>query len=220
MPNNGPLTDRTVLIVDDSASVRGVLEEALTEAGATTWLAEDGDEALELLKGRTPDLILLDLVMPRMNGWSVIEALRRTPELANIPVILETSAEDYSAFDRARRDGVAAFISKPFRLNEVVETCRRVFEGARPLQGRKAEAGEAAWPVEVRGVDGRVLAKGQLVDVDANGAQIEVSAPIPLGTIVSIVRETGDAVILAAEVRWVTRVENRYCQGLLLRKEP
>ena len=219
MQPDGPLASRTVLIVDDSQSVRGVLEAALTDAGATTWLAEDGEAAVTLLETRVPDLILLDLVMPRLNGWGVIERLRQTPRLARIPVILETSAEDYSAFDRARRDGVAAFISKPFRLNEVIETCRRVFDGARPLQGTKAAGeGETTWPVEVRDSDGRLLVKGDLVDVDANGAQVEVPTPLPLGSLVSIVRLSGGGSILSAEVRWVTRVGDRYCQGLLLRR--
>ncbi len=180
-------------------------------------LADDGQMAIELLAERKPDLILLDLVMPRLGGWAVLERLKTTPRTASIPVILETSAEDYSSFDRARRDGVVAFISKPFRLNEVVETCRRVFSGARPLQGTDT-AGSAGRPVEIRDRGGELLAHGDLVDLDETGAQVEVSTPLPLGRIVTLVFVDGETKPVPAEVRWLTNAGERYCQGLLLRK--
>ncbi len=72
-----PLESRTILIVEDAQSVRAVLQAALAEAGAVTWTAEDGEAAMQVLETSTPDLILLDLVMPRLDGWGVIERLRR-----------------------------------------------------------------------------------------------------------------------------------------------
>jgi CheY-like chemotaxis protein len=212
-----PLRGRTVLVVDDASSVRSILQAALTDAGATVWLADDGQMALELLTERKPDLILLDLVMPRLGGWAVLEKLKTTPRTASIPVILETSAEDYTSFDRARRDGVVAFISKPFRLNEVVETCRRVFSGARPLQGADT-VGSVGRPVEIRDRGGELLAQGDLIDLDSTGAQVEVSTPLPLGRIVTLVFADGETEPIPAEVRWLTSSGERYCQGLLLRK--
>lgn len=212
-----PLDSRTILIVEDTPSVRAVLQAALAEAGAITWLAEDGEAAMQLLEGDVPELILLDLLMPRLDGWGVIERLRQSPRTARIPVILETSAEDYSSFDRARRDGVAAFISKPFRLNEVVETCRRVFEGGRPLQGTRPDA-VSLGPVSVLGRDGSLLAQGDLVDLDSQGAQVELSSPLPLGEMIVLAREEPEPGRQLAEVRWVTRVEQRYCVGLLFHK--
>ncbi len=212
-----PLDARTILIVEDAQSVRAVLQAALAEAGAVTWTAEDGEAAMRVLEDRVPDLILLDLVMPRLDGWGVLELLRRSPRTAAIPVVLETSVGDYSSFDRARRDGVAAFISKPFRLNEVVETCRRVFAGSRPLQG--TSAGDApAEAIAIYGRDGRLLAQGQLVDLDTTGAQVILEVPLPLGESVELARASDPALRRSAEVRWVTRAAERYCLGLLLHK--
>jgi len=214
-PASRPLEARKVLVVDDAESIRSVLQTALSEAGADVWLAEDGIAALHVLSDVLPDLILLDLVMPRLDGWGVIEELRRSLRTAKIPVILETSAEDYASFDRARRDGVAAFISKPFRLNEVIGTCRRVFEGARPLQGANAQSA-TRW-VDLRSADGTPLAMAALVDLDAEGAQIEVTAPLPLGTVVLLGPTESGQQTFTAEVRWVTCSGGRCFVGLQFR---
>jgi two-component system chemotaxis response regulator CheY len=214
-----PLDSRTILIVEDAASVRAVLQAALAEAGAVTLMAEDGEAAMQLLETSTPDLILLDLVMPRLDGWGVLERLRRSPRTAAIPVVLETSVEDYSSFDRARHGGVAAFISKPFRLNEVIETCRRVFEGGRPLQGTLPGAAPPR-PIVIHGRDGRLLAQGELVDLDASGAQVVLAGPLPLGESITLASEADPGFRHTAEVRWVTCVDQRFCLGLLLQKQP
>lgn len=212
-PGDRPLEARKVLVVDDAESIRSVLQAGLTDAGAETWLAEDGVAALSMLASALPDLILLDLVMPRLDGWGVIEELRRSTRTARIPVVLQTSAEDYATFDRARRDGVAAFLSKPFRLNEVIETCRRVFEGARPLQGAGRPSPQAR-TVDVRSPDGRLLATAALLDLDAEGAQIELALPLPLGAAVLLGPVDPGQQAVAAEVRWVTSAGERCFVGL------
>ena len=137
----------SVLVVDDEVDIRDAVSELLADEGYVVQTAGDGAEALRKARDLHPSLVLLDLMMPGMNGWQVIEALILAPETAGIPVILQTTAEDLESFEKARRRGVAAFISKPFRLNEVIETCRRILEGARPLQGRSSleHEGPAVW---------------------------------------------------------------------------
>src|SRR5947207_12298096 len=161
-----PLASRRILVVDDQASIRSVLRAALAEAGAEVAEAESGDAALQSAKAQTPDLILLDLAMPGMNGWQFLEALRAVPETAAVPVILQTSSGDFPSYDQARRHAVAAFISKPFRLADVVETCRRVIAGARPLMGKLQDEPPPS-SVQVRDAQGRLLAVGTLVDADS-----------------------------------------------------
>jgi CheY-like chemotaxis protein len=211
-----PLTGRHILVVDDDPTVRQVLEEALTAAGAQAWGAESGNQALALLQRGLPDLVLLDLSMPLMDGWKVLEVLRESPRTARLPVILETSAEDYPSFDRARRQGVAAFVSKPFRLGELVETCRRVLDGARPLQGRP-ETDEKLPAVAVFDSEGRSLGEGRLIDRAPRGARISLSIPLGVGQVIEIGVEP-NAARLRAEVRWVKQAEGAFDHGLALRE--
>lgn len=212
-----PLASRRILVVDDQPSILGILEVALGEAGADVWTASDGPRALQSIEASVPDLILLDLVMPGMNGWEVIEALAASPRTAGVPVILQTSAEDFTTFDRAKKQGVAAFISKPFRLNEVIETCRRIVGGERPLQGKTPEDRETP-PVQIRSPEGNLIAVGRLLDVAPSGAQVEMDTALSLGQRVALTySEGGQSVTLAAEVRWITREGVRFHHGLAIR---
>ena len=210
-----PLTGRRILVVDDQPSIRAILEMALSEAGADVWCVPDGPSAITLLETANPELILLDLAMPGMNGWQVLEALSGKPRTAGIPVVLETSAQDFPSFQRARRHGVAAFLSKPFRLAEVVETCRRILEGARPLQGRH-EGGDATPPVQMRDAEDNLVALGWLLNMDARGAQVDLESPLEPGRRLTLVTQDGAQVTTRqAEVRWVNPVGGRYHHGLV-----
>lgn len=211
-----PLAGRRILVVDDQSSIRGILELALSEAGADVRTAPDGRAAIELVRLSSPDLILLDLAMPAMTGWQVLEELQASSRTASIPVVLQTSAEDYGSFDRAKKLRVAAFVSKPFRLSELVETCRRILEGARPLQGR-VEPPEVIPEVEIGDASGAVVARGTVIDVSPAGAQVDLNRPLRVGEQVTlIVKERGRSESRPAVVRWVTKVGGRFHHGLRL----
>jgi CheY-like chemotaxis protein len=211
-----PLQGRRILVVDDQAAIRSLLEVALSEAGADVQTAPDGLSAVELLALRPPDLVLLDIAMPGMNGWQVLEKLQASPRTAAIPVILQTSADDYDSYDSAKKFKVAAFVSKPFRLAEVVETTRRVLQGARPLQGR-LEPPAAAPEVEVRDTTDAPVGLGTLIERSGVVAQVDLDRPLTVGQKVTlVVKERGRAEPSPALVRWVTKVENRFHHGLRL----
>jgi two-component system, chemotaxis family, chemotaxis protein CheY len=213
-----PLATRRILVIDDQESIRGVLRAALEEAGAEVIEAGSGAEGVEVATSQLPDLILLDIAMPGMNGWQVLEALRSVDETSDIPVVLETSSGDFPSYEQARRHSVAAFISKPFRLADVVETCRRILGGARPLLGQAAHEAPLA-SVQVRDADDRLLAVGTLVDADAGGAQIEIDTALGQGqrVVLTVLREAGPE-RHQAEVRWVTSDGRRFVHGLRFRK--
>lgn len=209
-----PLASRRILVVDDQPAIREILQDALTDAGADVGTAPDGPSALTAARSLVPDLILLDLSMPGMSGWQVLDALHTTAATATIPVILQTSAEDFRTFERARKGGVAAFISKPFRLGEVVETCRRIVEGARPLQGR-GERAPSESRVRVLAVDGSVLAEGKLREIGARGGQVDLDRPLRPSQQVTLAVDLPEGPKEhAAEVRWIALVEGRYHHGL------
>jgi len=85
-------TKSCVLVVDDDADIRETLREAVEMVGCTALLAKDGQDALQVLGQHRPCLIILDLIMPVMTGEELLAALRREPELAQLPVVVSTSA--------------------------------------------------------------------------------------------------------------------------------
>ncbi|MDD5285708.1 MAG: response regulator [Desulfuromonadaceae bacterium] len=104
---------RVVLIVDDDPSIRLMLGEALDSAGFRIEEAEDGIQALALLSKCTPDLILLDVMMPEMDGFEVCARIRDNPEISDIPIVIITGNEDLQSIKRAYDLGVTDFITKP-----------------------------------------------------------------------------------------------------------
>jgi two-component system, OmpR family, alkaline phosphatase synthesis response regulator PhoP len=210
------LASRRILVVDDQDAIRRLLETGLTDAGAEVWTANDGAAALQMLEALEPELILLDLSMPGVTGWQVLESLRAANHRPNVPVILQTSADDFDSFERARRLGVAAFISKPFRLSEVVETCRRVLHGAIPLQGRSAR-GDALPLVQLRDTSGTLLSTGWLLDLAPRGAQVDIDRALTPGQQVILTVQVPDGPLeCAAEVRWVTQAGGGFQHGLAI----
>jgi CheY-like chemotaxis protein len=210
-----PLAYRRILLVDDQPSIRDVLEVTLAGAGADVWGAESGEAALAAMHESLPDLILLDLHMPGMTGWDVLQALKASPRTASIPVILQSSARDLASFDEARKQGVAAFLSKPYRLNEALETCRRVLGGARPLQGRDPEPEEDRLPVQIRDKQGTLLSIGHFLDHSETGALLELANSLPLGQAIQVVYNDGQGFVTRlAEVRWVRSASPHYQHGL------
>ena len=107
---------RSVHIVDDDEALRDVLAEALSEEGLAVSSSANGLEALKTLRaGLRPDVILLDLMMPVMDGWGFREEQSRDPELASIPVVVLTAAHWLHKPIDAR-----AIVRKPFKLDELL----------------------------------------------------------------------------------------------------
>jgi diguanylate cyclase (GGDEF)-like protein/PAS domain S-box-containing protein len=107
-----------VLVVDDDLSMRFLVREALEEAGFEVEEAEDGRQALALVAQRAPDIVLMDVMMPEMDGYSACAALRATPQGQHTPVLMMTGLDDIDSIHRAYQVGATDFITKP--LNYVV----------------------------------------------------------------------------------------------------
>jgi signal transduction histidine kinase len=108
-----------VLIVDDMPSGRQSLESLLQEQGYELFLAESGPEALRLAAELHPDVILLDVMMPGMDGYEVLGHLRADPTLAEVPVVLVTALDDLESRIKGIEAGADDFISKPFDRTEL-----------------------------------------------------------------------------------------------------
>jgi CheY-like chemotaxis protein len=100
-----------ILLVEDSKFLRVATGRALTRAGYEMSFAGDGDEALLMAGEKLPDLILLDMMLPKMSGLEVLKALKKDPATAAIPVIVLTGLSEINA-ERLRRDGAFGFLAK------------------------------------------------------------------------------------------------------------
>jgi two-component system chemotaxis response regulator CheY len=116
----------TVLTVDDSRAMRDMLRHSLVSAGFRVLQAEDGLQGLEVLATETPDVIVTDINMPRMDGFGFIEAVRRDESRRAMPVLVLTTEVDVDKKNRARAAGATGWIVKPFDPVKLVEAIRRV----------------------------------------------------------------------------------------------
>ncbi len=114
----------TVMIVDDSVSIRRTVERLVNAQGWRARTAKDGIEALERLSEGKPDIIILDLEMPRMNGYEYLAALRNDTEYQDIPVVVLTSRTAAKHRDKALNLGARAFVIKPYKEEAFVELIR------------------------------------------------------------------------------------------------
>jgi CheY-like chemotaxis protein len=113
-----------VLVVDDEPLLRELVADALRDAGFAVRSAANGLEAFELLRTWVPETIVLDLMMPRLDGFGFSERLRMHPRLASIPVLLLTAA--YAPHAAAQRMGAQAVLAKPFEVDDLIDMVTRL----------------------------------------------------------------------------------------------
>ena len=133
-----------VLSVDDSSVVRKLVTMILTAEGFKVSTASDGLEGVNKAKEIKPDIILLDFVMPKMNGFQVCRILQKDEKLRHIPVILVTSKGDKVGDKFVDQLGVTGYITKPFQPEELVSKIHQTLEGQPSAAESSAAAGEQA----------------------------------------------------------------------------
>lgn len=126
-------TQRTVMVVDDDKPIRTLLKRILEPAGYRVILAENGTEALSLLDKNKPDLIMLDILMPKMDGFQTLDAIRH---LSDVPVIMLTAIDDAVAVGGALGLGADDYIRKPFRTSELLARIKAKLRRAEADNGR------------------------------------------------------------------------------------
>jgi DNA-binding response OmpR family regulator len=115
---------KKILIVDDEVHIRALLEQALEDledAGVELFLARDGEEGLRYAREEKPDLMFLDIMMPKKNGYEVCEEIKQDPDLKDIYIIILTAKGQ--VIDRVRGEEVQAneYITKPFNPDEILQ---------------------------------------------------------------------------------------------------
>ncbi len=117
-----------ILIVDDDLHIREVIRVALKKAGMTVSEARDGKEALVRFPADRPDLVVLDIGLPGMDGWEVLDRIRRDPTTTDIPVVVLTAHAEEESRRRANEGGADAFVTKPFQPNDFRSTVLSLLE--------------------------------------------------------------------------------------------
>ena len=118
-----------ILIVDDSPSQLMGIQRIVEKLGHQTLTAEDGAAGVEVAKAELPDLILMDVVMPNLNGFQATRTLKREATTTHIPVVLVTTKDQDTDRLWGMRQGAKAYITKPFSESDLSDVIARVFEG-------------------------------------------------------------------------------------------
>ena len=124
----------TILVIDDEVDILDLLEMILELEGYCVITAGDGNQGLQLAKTHRPDLILLDLMMPGMDGYAVVEMLKAKPDLATIPVIMLTALAQVNERIQGLTAGAEDYITKPFESQELVLRIESVLSRTLPIK--------------------------------------------------------------------------------------
>ncbi|MEX2374549.1 MAG: response regulator [Dehalococcoidia bacterium] len=130
---------KTILIVEDNYDNRAIYAVALQSAGYRVLEALNGAEGVRLADGCLPDLIIMDLSMPVMDGWEAISELKENPRTADIPVLaLSAHVVVDGDYRRSREAGFAAYLTKPIEPRRVLEEIQAMIEATVPDRGTTA----------------------------------------------------------------------------------
>lgn len=119
---------KTIMVVDDNADILTVVRSILEKRGYEVQCAADGMEVFARLEEKKPDLIILDVILPQMDGFEVLKRLKEDPETSDIPVIVLTARGQYRDVLQAYELGTDYYISKPFTGSQLLNGVRLMLE--------------------------------------------------------------------------------------------
>ena len=213
---------KRILVVEDDPDLAALTQRVLADNGFLASRAANGAEALAAIQAELPDLVLLDIDMPEIDGWRFLEQLSGSPR----PLVAFVSGKfGFDAFAKGTRAGIAAFVAKPIHYKELVATCRRIFEtpATRPPRPddhrRREERRQLLVRVDVFSKLGTSRVVGELRDLSLGGAQVITVAPLEMGARLRFALDkaiTGEPMTFESEVRWRQQLADGFAHGLEL----
>jgi DNA-binding response OmpR family regulator len=119
------MSGKTIAVVDDEAFIVDMITMFFTMKGYTVYGVNSGTEGLVLVQTEKPDVLLLDLMMPDIEGFEVAEQLRSMPEFADLPIVVISARVDSESRERAMNAGADAYLTKPLKMPEVLAEVER-----------------------------------------------------------------------------------------------
>jgi twitching motility two-component system response regulator PilG len=120
---------KKILVVEDSPTTRKVVVLTLKQKGYALMEAQDGLEALSKIDEERPDLILLDIILPKMDGYKILSLIKENKDLKDIPVIMLTSKDGFIDKCKGKLAGSTAYLTKPFEPKDLIKTVRKYIQG-------------------------------------------------------------------------------------------
>jgi len=182
--------ERTILTVEDNPNIRKMIAYNLRRAGFRVIEAGDGKEAVRVLQKVVPDLIVLDVRMPEMNGFQLLELMRKYPRAAAIPVLMLSALSQPENVDRALALGVVDYVVKPLDPSSLIAKIRSALENADELnsedgswQGSERRAGQRA---SVGDLDLNPRPGGRMIDLSEGGISWRCKVPPSEGDVIEL----------------------------------
>ena len=207
-----------VLVVTSEEETRVTLRRALRNAGYDVLVAGDAAEAQAILATAFPELLLVDLRLPRREGWALLSRARALPGTPRVVVLIGRA--DHRGFAQAIREGAAAYAFQPFVPDDVVALCQaalsRAAAPAATGEVRRYPRRLVSAEVTVVSVDGATLGTGDLVDLGAGGAQVRLPVRLEAAQRVrfSLPVPVGNSLTFDAVVQWNGRAPSGFAHGL------
>lgn len=139
--NNFDTTPYTILVVDDNPDLTDFLKKSLGEYFKRIVIASDGVEALQLIKNHAPDIIVSDVMMPRMNGYELCKNMKEDITISHIPIILLTARDDRQSQLSGYKNGADGYLTKPFEIEMLMEIVRNRLKNREATKKRYLNAG-------------------------------------------------------------------------------
>ncbi len=124
------MTTQTILVIDDDDTLLAIVDSVLQKNGFQPALVKDANEGFAFIKNQTPQLILLDIKLPEMDGYEALDKLKENEETKDIPVIMLTSKNDIDSVSKCLGKGAHDYIVKPFDHNNLIARVRKAIEKA------------------------------------------------------------------------------------------
>lgn len=171
-----------VLVVDDSADALGIINELLVKDGYTVSIAMDGVQALAIAGRLTPDIVLMDAIMPNMNGFEACTALKNSSALCDVPVIFMTGLSESEDVIRGLEVGGVDYINKPIKLDELLARVKVHLNNSRKTRSARVALDEVGQSALACDINGRIVwstdyARALLVSAHSDGEGLSLQLP-------------------------------------------